>query len=112
MIIITCISLVYINMQMKIIDLAYLGKAKEKIIRELNEENGQLTYQILSLKSSNHIGVKMLAEGTGMRFLDSNDIVHVQTSEDIFAKGVASAKNVADKRSNPVFSMLSQPMAR
>ena len=45
----TIMALMYIHMQMKIFELSYKGKDKEKIIHELNDSNGALSHQILAL---------------------------------------------------------------
>ena len=77
----TLLALVYIHMQMSIISLAYQGTNKEKTIRSLKEENGYLTYNILSLKSANNLGVKLLSEDSGMDFVGHQNIVVLNTSE-------------------------------
>ena len=66
---ITLLALVYTHMQMQIIELAYRGKAKEKQIRKLIENNSHLTSAILALKSSNNLGDKLLADQNQMQFL-------------------------------------------
>ena len=77
----TIVALIYINLQMQIFDLAYQGKIKEKSIRDLSDENGRIKYNILSLQSSNNLGVKLLKEQSGMRFLDNDNIVKLITTE-------------------------------
>jgi len=52
---VTIIALLYIHMQMNIFELSYNGKDKEKIIHELNDSNGALSHQILTLKSANNL---------------------------------------------------------
>lgn len=47
---------------------------KESKIRSLNEDNGYLTYQILSIKSSSNLGIRMLNEDSDMDFVDSADV--------------------------------------
>jgi len=77
----TVLALVYIHMQMSIINLAYQGRHKEKSIRSLKEENGYLTYSILSLKSANNLGYKLLSKDSDMDFVDSKNIVVLSKSE-------------------------------
>ena len=79
MIFITLVSLVYINMQSRIVEMAYQGKKKEHQMRKFMEENGHLDYAISKLKSSPHIGSKMLAKKDSMRFADAKQIVLVLT---------------------------------
>ena len=40
----------------------YRPESKEKEIRKLIEANGNILYTILSLKSANHLGIKLLTE--------------------------------------------------
>ena len=77
----TLVSLIYIHLQMRIFDLAYQGKTKEKAIRELNDQNSQLTYEILKLKSSQNLGGKLLTESSDLRFLDQSQIVRVPITQ-------------------------------
>jgi hypothetical protein len=71
----TVMALCYLHMQMKIYALAYQAKTKEHEIQKLKDENGVATYHILSLKSANHIGQKLLSEESTMQFV-SNDRVY------------------------------------
>ena len=77
----TLVSLIYIHLQMRIFDLAYQGKTKEKAIKELNDQNSQLTYEILKMKSSQNLGGKLLSETSNLRFLDQSKIVRVPTTQ-------------------------------
>jgi len=79
--IITVLSLIYINMQMQIFALAYQGKKNEKQIIELSEENGNTTFDILRLKSVNHLGLDLFAEKPVMRFQDNANVIQLVTAE-------------------------------
>ena len=74
---VTIMALVYIHMQMQIIELAYRGKAKEQQIRKLIEVNSHLMTKILTLKSSNNLGDKLLVDHKQMEFLAPQSIVEV-----------------------------------
>jgi len=100
----TVLALVYIHMQMNIINLAYQGRNKEKAIRSLKEENGYLTYAILSLKSANNLGVKLLSKESGMDFVDRENIV-VFKNENTGATALTSEK--PKDRNNLFVSLLS-----
>jgi hypothetical protein len=80
MIFATIVSLVYIQLQVQIYDLAYRGKSKEHQMRKLMDENSHVTYRICLLKSANHLGVKLLTEDSQMCFLDNRNVVQVKTS--------------------------------
>jgi hypothetical protein len=90
----TVLGVVYINMQMQIIELAYRGKAKEKLVRKLIEYNSHLTSSILSLKSSNNLGEKLLADNNEMQFLAPQNIVQVR------GKKVLNVKPAPEKSKN------------
>ncbi|VAW13166.1 hypothetical protein MNBD_BACTEROID05-861 [hydrothermal vent metagenome] len=104
---VTAVSLVYIHMQMQIIDLAYRGKSKEKQIKKLIEKNGNTTYQVLSLKSANSIGVKLLAENSSMDFAEPKNIIEVQVSADQLTKKSSNDLSSVKTNTNPLLSLLS-----
>ena len=76
---VTIIALLYIHMQMRIFELAYNGKDKEKIIHELNDSNGALSHQILTLKSANNLGIQLLDHDNSLQFMDNERVMMVTT---------------------------------
>ena len=76
----TIIALLYIHMQMKIFELSYNGKDKEEIIHALNDSNGALSHQILTLKSANHLGNQLLDHDNSLQFMDNERVMRVVTS--------------------------------
>lgn len=76
----TFLILVYIHLQMQIVDLAYQGQRKEVQIEDLLDKNGSTFYAISKLKSANHLGEKLLAENAKMQFAGANDIIYVAVS--------------------------------
>ena len=62
-VVVTFIALVYIHLQMQIVDLAYQGQAKEVKIKDLADQNGNTFYAISKLKSANHLGGGVVVEG-------------------------------------------------
>lgn len=76
----TIMALLYIHMQMKIFELSYNGKDKEKIIHELNDSNGALSHQILTLKSANNLGNQLLdRDNNNLQFMDNERVMTVST---------------------------------
>lgn len=75
----TIMALLYIHMQTKIFELSYNGKDKEKIIHELNDSNGALSHQILTLKSANHLGNQLLDHDNSLQFMDNERVMTVST---------------------------------
>ena|SRR3989338_2124593 len=104
---IVILALLYIHVQMNIIDLSYQGKFKEEQIRNFNEENDNITYAILSLQSSPHLGSKMLADNSGMQFVAPGDILQISTSKKISNKESSSRLLESGKKTNSLLSLLS-----
>jgi hypothetical protein len=77
----TTVALVYIHLQMQIIELAYHGKAKEKYIKRLMEENSYLTHAVLTLKSSSNLGGKLLSENSSMEFVGPEQILKITSTQ-------------------------------
>lgn len=75
----TVISLVYIHLQMIIIDLAYRQQKKEDYVRQLIEKKGNLTYAILKMKSANNLGGKILTDASDMKFVSSENIITISS---------------------------------
>src|ERR1017187_10571533 len=76
---VTIIALLYIHMQMKIFELSYNGKDKEKIIHELNDSNGALSHQILTLRSANNLGSQLLDHDNSLQFMDNDRVMTIAT---------------------------------
>jgi len=106
-IVLTILMLVYIHMQMQIFDLAYQGKSKQQHIRELIEKKGSLMYAIVTLKSANHLGVQLLAEDSGMEFVDPNNILPLSTPKELITEDFSSEEAQGNKKMNPLLSLLS-----
>lgn len=107
--VVTSLALVYIHLQMQIIDLAYQGQIKEKQIKELAEKNGNAFYKISKLKSANHLGGALLAKNSDMQFVSSDHIVVLMTPEEFLAaeNSVETQTGLAARKGNPLLSLLS-----
>lgn len=77
----TALSLVYVQMQVQIFDLAYRGKQKEKEITRLMDANGDVHSKICLLQSASNLGGQMLDQKSSMQFLSQDHIVHISMSE-------------------------------
>ena len=99
----TIIALLYIHMQMKIFELSYNGKDKEKIIHELNDSNGALSHQILTLKSANNLGNQLLDHDNSLQFMDNERVMTVTTS----AGALQHLTRPPTKVVNPVWNLFS-----
>lgn len=103
----TIVGLCYTRLQMSIIDLAYRGKAKEKIIHQLVEDNGNLTYTILTLKSANNLGIQLLTDQNELHFADSSQVMRVSFHPTVSSLHPGSIEVADNKKSNPLLSLLS-----
>lgn len=100
---VTIIALLYIHMQMRIFELSYNGKDKEKIIHELNDTNGALSHQILTLKSANNLGNQLLDRDNSLQFMDNERVMTVTTS----AGGLQHLTKPQAKVENPAWNLFS-----
>jgi len=100
---VTIMCLLYIHMQMRIFELSYNGKDKEKIIHELNDSNGALSHQILTMESANNLGNELLDHDNSLQFVDQQRVMTIRPSAvamQHFAKPQA-------KMPNPVWNLFS-----
>ena len=72
---VTVMALIYTHMQMQIFDLAYQGKDRQRYIHDLKDRNGVLTHQILTLKSSNHLGNQLLEKNGNLQFMGNDHVL-------------------------------------
>lgn len=103
----TLIALVYVHMQMKIFDLAYQGKKKENEIQHIVEENGRVTYAILSLKSAHNLGDHMLNAKSDMQFRNPQDIVMLSTPSEFLRSEHIIEQAEFKETNNPLSNLLS-----
>ena len=75
--IVTMVAIVYIYMQMRIIDLGYKQRIKQEDISKLREQNNHIVYTIARLKSASHLGRVMLTKDSQMQFVDCDKVFKV-----------------------------------
>ena len=102
---VTILAVGYVHLQMTIIDMAYKGRSKQEAIRSLREKNDYLTYHILSLKSSNNLGEKLLFNDKDLQFTDPKDVVELSMSSDLLAEALLSP-SIVEEKSNSFLSFL------
>jgi len=100
---VTIMALLYIHMQTRIFELSYNGKDKEKIIHELNDSNGALSHQILTLESANNLGNQLLDHDNSMQFMDNERVMTVRTT----AVAMQHFSKPQAKIVNPVWNLFS-----
>jgi hypothetical protein len=99
----TVMALIYIHMQMKIFELAYKGKDKEKEIHELADTNGMLTHQILTLKSANHLGNELLEKESDLQFMGKDHVMTMQAPP----RPIRQIQMPKEHNENPLMHLLS-----
>ncbi|MDO8580156.1 MAG: hypothetical protein Q7S13_01595 [Candidatus Omnitrophota bacterium] len=104
---VTILSLISIHQQMQIFGLAYQGKVKEQKIKNLVEDNGLLTYKILSLTSAHHLGDKILVENSKMEFLDPGHVIHPGGAGMFAKQEVPEGDQSAQGKTSSLLSLLS-----
>ena len=104
--VVTVLSLIYIHMQMQIIDLAYQGKKKEKQITDLKEDNGVMSYNISRLKSANHLGIRLLSQESDLMFRDNESIVQLVASEWEPEDERGETSEEAKEQTNPIINFI------
>lgn len=113
---ITILSLVYIDLQVKIYDLGYRGERKKTELQKLKDHQGDTALSIYKLKSVNHLGVRLLSDNSHMQFLDQKNIVRLETPTDLltentFAGAQANRPNRKPSLLAGLFSLRSQAEA-
>jgi len=107
MVFITAVALAYTHLQMKIFDLAYEGKKKENHIHQLIEQNGNLTYQILTLESANHLGYELLNKDSDMQFGSPDSITKMRSAQESFHEDQGRMPSAVKGKESPLVSLLS-----
>jgi hypothetical protein len=106
-IIVTSLALVYIHLQMQIIDLAYQGEAKGRQMREFIEKNDNAFYAISKLKSANHLGDVLLAKNSDMQFAGPGDIVQMAMPVEFANENRLRSQIQFKRKTNLLLSLLS-----
>ncbi len=86
----------YIQLQVQIYDLGYQSERNKAQLQELTDHRNQLASSILTLKSSSHMGIKLLSEKSQMQFLDNKNIVKLTTPPRV----LKTAKSDLTKKQN------------
>ena len=103
----TIISLIYIQLQIQIFELAYQGKNKEEQLQKIIDVNDRVTYNILTLKSADHLGIKLLKENSKLQFLDQEYIVRLETPSQFLEDEVLVKSADSEKNTNIFLSLFS-----
>ncbi|MDP8264928.1 MAG: hypothetical protein P9M12_05575 [Candidatus Aceula lacicola] len=104
---ITAVALIYIQMQVKIYDLAYQGKHREKEIFKLIDDSGHVIYNIAKLKSSSSLGERFLVKNSDVDFLDSRKVVHLKVSTKLAANKLPEWESVLKRTTGLLASVFS-----
>lgn len=113
-VIITVMSLVYIQMHVNIYSLAYDGKLKEKEIFKLVDMNSYVVYSIAKLKSAQHLGLELLKDQSDIVFSGIDEIVRVEVSRFDFEENETPSQDLHHRQSSflaSIFSLRSEAEA-
>ena len=103
--ILTVTFCVYIQLHIQIFDLAYQGKNKESVIGRLQDDNGDINSRILKLKSSQHLGLKLLSDDSTWQFASEKQIVRMKAPPEYAPS--AQALRIASAEGKPsIFSKM------
>ena len=114
LIMITALSLAYIELQLQIVDLAYEGRNKQLRIQKIKDANGDIVQNICVLKSANNLGIKLLSEDSELQFADNQQMVELEAPEQFAGKDDAKLAEATVSRLNffaQLFSLKSQAEA-
>jgi hypothetical protein len=78
LLLVTVICLLYVQMQVEIVKLAYEGRAKESRLKELLDTKSLLVYNINNLESVNNLGQKFLCSQKDLQFADRTQIASLK----------------------------------
>ena len=100
LIMITIISLLYVQMQVEIFRSAYEASAKETEARDLLDARTVLVYNIDRLESAQNIGNKILCSKTDLQFTSEDQIVSLKLPARLVKSWNASAISQVHPRYN------------
>ena len=100
----TIVALGYTHLQMQIISLAYRQEGQSRKIHTLLEENGDIIYRILMLKSPKHLGHAMLSQESDMQFLDPDNIIEIRSDKNLFSRDEIQTSMASTKGIKSIFS--------
>jgi len=78
LLIITVVSLLYVQVQVEIVKLAYEGRVKESRLKDLLDDRGLLVYNINKLESVNNLGQTVLCSQQDLQFTDKSQIASLK----------------------------------
>ena len=109
----TITALTYTHMQMRIVELGYKSKAKQRTMHDLQDRQGLLTHELLVLKSSKHLGERLLNKDDALQFIGRDKVMTVNAPA--LAVPVSPVQKPRVNVDNPLWhwlSFLSIPEAR
>ncbi|MBM3252011.1 MAG: hypothetical protein FJZ11_04430 [Candidatus Omnitrophica bacterium] len=107
---ITVISLLYVQMQVEIVKLAYEGRTRESRLKDLLDARSLLVYNINKLESANNLGQKLLCSEKNLQFADRTQIASLKLPARADIKLASSKKRSVNFLAN-LFSLKSQAEA-
>lgn len=78
LVLLTFISLIYVQLQIEIFKQAYQGSLNESRLNDVLDDNSILMYNILALKSAQNVGDKLLSNERNLQFAERQQITEVR----------------------------------
>jgi len=78
LVLVTVVSLIYVQLQIEIFKQAYQGSLNESRLRDVLDDNSILMYNILALKSAQNVGEILLSGEQSLQFAKKQQIAEVK----------------------------------
>jgi len=78
LVLITSVSLIYVQLQIEIFRQAYQGSLNESRLNDMLDDNSILMYNVYTLQSAQHVGDKLLAKEKNLQFAHRQQIAEVR----------------------------------
>ena len=114
MVLITAISLIYVQLQIDIVKQAYAGSRNEARLDDILDDHSVLMYNILTLKSAQSVGDRLLSKEKNLQFAHRQQIaelkipLQIANSANINIQGFKKQSNLLAK----IFGFGSQAEAK
>lgn len=114
LVLITAISLIYVQLQIDIVKQAYAGSRNEARLDDILDDHSVLMYNILTLKSAQSVGDRLLSKEKNLQFAHRQQIaelkipLQIANSANINIQGFKKQSNLLAK----IFGFGSQAEAK
>ncbi|MFC1703735.1 hypothetical protein ACFL1E_03000 [Candidatus Omnitrophota bacterium] len=111
---VTLLSLVFVQVQVEILKLAYACKEEDNVLNKLLDDKNMLMYNIHTLESADNVGEFLICKKPELSFIERTQLVELRMpirSEETFSLQAATANNRKPSFVARLFSLKSQAEA-